>query len=145
LYTAAAFGAIHLNRCHNFLESHSKLKPGIKEHLEEIWLYQAGLYEFLLARLDIIEGLQGDPQASALAAIQQARVMLLQGRGAISTKTYQLYLPADTKARVCAAISKASRADKSKNRGIPSSSTAATKTRPDKKGKSRKNPPAPAK
>jgi hypothetical protein len=67
LYTAAAFGANHLNRCHEFLETHPKLKRQISEHLEETWLYEAGIFEYLLARLDVIEGLQGASQASALA------------------------------------------------------------------------------
>jgi hypothetical protein len=59
-------------------------------------LFNLGIYEFLMARLDIIEGLQGDAQAQALAEIQQARVRPLLGRGSISAETYQIYLPAES-------------------------------------------------
>jgi hypothetical protein len=88
LYTLASFGALRLNQCHDFLENHPKLKGEVRDHLEEGWLYQLGLYEYTLARLDIIEGLQGDSQAQALAQIQQARVHPLLGRGNISSETY---------------------------------------------------------
>jgi hypothetical protein len=46
-------------------------------------LYQLGLYEYTLARLDITEGLQGDAQTQALAQIQKARVQALLGRVSI--------------------------------------------------------------
>jgi hypothetical protein len=105
----AGFGAIQLNRSHDYPEEHQRLSTSVRRHLDKNWLYQYGLYEFILSRLDIIEGLQGDAQTQALALIQQARVRPLQGRGAISSETYQLYLPADTRARVTAATSRNSR------------------------------------
>jgi hypothetical protein len=70
LYTLASFGTLRLNQTHEFMESHPKLQGSVRRHLEEGWLYQLGLYEYTLARLDIIEGLEGDAQAQALARIQ---------------------------------------------------------------------------
>jgi hypothetical protein len=88
------------------LESHPKTDKAAREHLEENWTYTFGIHEYLLARLDFIEGLQGDSQAQAQAEIQQARVRPLRGRGSISAETYQIYLPADTRAKVSAATSR---------------------------------------
>jgi uncharacterized protein involved in copper resistance len=106
LYTATAFLGLQINRSNEFLESHPKIDKAAREHLEENWTYTFGIHEYLLARLDIIEGLQGDSQSQALAEIQQARVRSLLGRGSISTETYQIYLPADTRAKMSAATSR---------------------------------------
>jgi hypothetical protein len=65
LYTATAFLGLQLNRSNDFLESHPKIAKAAREHLEENWTYTFGIHEYLLARLDIIEGLQGDFQAQA--------------------------------------------------------------------------------
>jgi hypothetical protein len=97
---------LQLNRSHEFLEEHPKVPRDARDHLEQCWLFNRGIYEFLLARLDIIEGLQGDAQAQALAEIQQARVRPFLGRGSISADTYQIYLPADTRAKMSAATSR---------------------------------------
>jgi hypothetical protein len=87
LYTATAFLGPQLNRSNDFLDSHPKIDMAAREHLEENWMYTFGIHEYLLARLDNIEGLQGDSQAQALAEIQQARVRPLLGRGSISAET----------------------------------------------------------
>jgi hypothetical protein len=79
LYSATAFLGLKLNRSNDFLESHPKIDKAAREHLEENWLYTCGIHEYLLARLDIIEGLKGNSQAQALAEIQQARVRPLLG------------------------------------------------------------------
>jgi hypothetical protein len=105
LYTATAFVGLQLNRSNDFLERHPKIDKAARDYLEENWTYTFGIHEFLLARLDIMEGLQGDSQAQALAEIQQARVRQLLGRGSISAESYQIYLPADTRAKVSAATS----------------------------------------
>jgi hypothetical protein len=86
LYTLAPFGALRLNQTHEFLETHPELQGSVRRHLEEGRLYQLGLYEYTLARLDITEGLQGDAQTQALAQIQKARVQALLGRGSISAE-----------------------------------------------------------
>jgi hypothetical protein len=106
LYTATVFVGRQLNRSHEFLEEHPKTPRETRDHLEVCWLFNLGIYEFLLARLDIIEGLQGDAQAQALAEIQQTRVRPLLGRGSISAERYQIYLLADTRAKVAAATSR---------------------------------------
>jgi hypothetical protein len=98
-----------------FVESHPKIDKAAREHLEENWTYTFGIHEYLLARLDIIEGLQGDSLSQALAEIQQARVRPLLGRGSISAETYQIYLPADTRAKVSATTSRKPR--RANNRG----------------------------
>jgi hypothetical protein len=86
-YTLASFGALRLNQTHDFSAAHLNLQGSVRRHLEEGWLYQLGLYEYTLVRLDIIEGLQGDAQAQALAQIQRARVQHLLGRSSISAET----------------------------------------------------------
>jgi hypothetical protein len=90
LYTVTTFLGLQLNRSNDFLESHPKIAKAAREHLEENWTYTFGIHKYLLARLDIIEGLQGDSQAQALAEIQQARVRPLLGRGSNSAETYQV-------------------------------------------------------
>jgi hypothetical protein len=72
LYTATAFLGRQLNRSNEFLECHPKIDKAAREHLEENWTYTFGIHEYLLARLDIIEALQGESQAKELAEIQQA-------------------------------------------------------------------------
>jgi hypothetical protein len=134
LYTASAFLCLQLNRCNEFLEEHPKLNKDSRRHLEDNWLCQLGIYEYLLARLDIIEGLQGDSQSQALAEIQQARVRPLLGRGSISAETYQIYLPADTRAKVSAAAS-------SKNRHSRGSSSAGKSRTPAKPSGKKAKPP----
>jgi hypothetical protein len=126
LYTATAVLGLQLNRCYEFLESHPKIGREAREHLEENWTYDFGIHEYLLVRLGIIEGLQGDSQAQALAEIQQAQVRPLLGRGSISAETYQIYIPADTRAKVFAATSRKPRhAD---NRGPGKSKNPKTKS-----------------
>jgi hypothetical protein len=66
LYTATAFLGLQLNRSHDFLESHPKIDKAAREHLEENWTYTCGIHEYLLARLDIIDCLQGDSQSQVL-------------------------------------------------------------------------------
>jgi hypothetical protein len=143
LYTATAFVGLQLNRIHEFLEEHTKTPRETRDHLEEhpktpretrdhleaCWLFNLGIYEFLLARLDIIEGLQGGAQAQALAEIQQARVRPLLGRGSISAETYQIYLPADTRAKVAAATSRKPR-HTNNSRGSASAGGSKTSTKP---------------
>jgi hypothetical protein len=89
LYTATAFLGLQLNRSNDSLESHPKIDKVAREHVEENWTYTFGIHKYFLARLDIIEGLQGDSQAQALAEIQEARVRPLLGRGSISADDYR--------------------------------------------------------
>jgi hypothetical protein len=134
LYTASAFLCLQLNRCNEFIEEHPKLNKDSRRHLEDNWLFQLGIYEFLLARLDIIEGFQGDSQYQALAEIQQARVLPVLGRGSISAETYQIFSPADTRAKVSAAAS-------SKSRHSLGSSSAGKSRTPSKTSSKKAEPP----
>jgi hypothetical protein len=109
LYTASAFLCLQLNGCNEFIEEHPKLNKDSRRHLKDNWVCQLGIYEILLARLDIIEGRQGDFQSQALAESQQARGRPLLDRGSISAETYQICLPADTRAKVSAAASSKNR------------------------------------
>jgi hypothetical protein len=120
---------LQLNRSHEFLEEHPKTPRETRDHLEECWLFNLGIYEFLLAWLDVIKGLQGDAQAQALAEIQQARVRPILGRGSISAETYQIYLPADTRAKVAAATSRNPRHN-NKSRGSASAGGSKNSTKP---------------
>jgi hypothetical protein len=104
LFTATAFLGLQLKRYNDYTERRPKIGKEARDHLEEHWTFNFGHHEYLLARLDIIEGRQGDSQAQALVEIQQARVLPFLGRGSISAETYQL--PADTRAKVSAATSR---------------------------------------
>jgi hypothetical protein len=105
LYTATAFVGLQRNPCNCFIERHPKICKKERENLEQNWTFNFGIHEYLLARLDIIEGRQDDYQSHALAETQQVRVRPLLGRGSISAETYRLFLCADTRAKISAATS----------------------------------------
>jgi hypothetical protein len=119
------------------MKDNQDLSTSLKRHLEDRCLYQYRLYEYILSRLDIIEGLQRDAQTQALAQIQLARVRLLKGRNLISSETYQLYLPADNRARVSAPARRPPRLKNNQARGPPSAAPSTTPGDRSKKAKTK--------